>query len=282
MTTISADPEFFIQDHSSIKSYIPFSKGTKEEPYKLEAGGLLHHDGVALEIAMPVCDSLKSFLRNMNLNLRFAKRTLPKGFDLRLISSYIFPKKELKDMDAHIIGCNKDYNAYTGEFNPQPVYDDSGLRTCGGHIHFSIEEKDMDTCFGDYIRRTYIKLLDCFLGIPSIILDTKEGSKKRRELYGKAGAYRPKAYGAEYRTLSNFWLESNDLMKFVYHGVESARIVCGAVLEVNMFRTIRDAQDIINYNEEMRAKVAIMNIMPYGTVEYRNVLKKLLKEKDNI
>ena len=39
---------------------------------------------------------------------------------------------------------------------------------------------------------------------------------KRRELYGKAGAYRVKPYGVEYRVLSNFWLKSPALMQWVY------------------------------------------------------------------
>ena len=55
--------------------------------------------------------------------------------------------------------------------------------------------------------------MDLFLGCPSIILDK---DNKRRELYGKAGAYRNKPYGVEYRTLSNFWLTSSKLMQWVY------------------------------------------------------------------
>ncbi len=44
---------------------------------------------------------------------------------------------------------------------------------------------------------------DLFLGLPSAGAD-KQG--KRRELYGKAGRYRPTSYGIEYRVLSNYWL----------------------------------------------------------------------------
>ena len=37
-----------------------------------------------------------------------------------------------------------------------------------------------------------VKLLDIFLGIPSVIIDP---DKKRRKLYGKAGAFRLTKYG---------------------------------------------------------------------------------------
>ncbi len=59
-----------------------------------------------------------------------------------------------------------------------------------------------------------VKQLDYFLGIPSLLLDKDE---ERRHLYGKAGAFRPKPYGVEYRVLSNFWLKSPELMRWVYN-----------------------------------------------------------------
>jgi hypothetical protein len=38
----------------------------------------------------------------------------------------------------------------------------------------------------------------------------------RKQLYGKAGAFRPKPYGAEYRVLSNFWVFDTKLTGWVY------------------------------------------------------------------
>ena len=40
--------------------------------------------------------------------------------------------------------------------------------------------------------------------------------QKRRTLYGKAGAYREKSYGVEYRTLSSFWLKTDDFINWAY------------------------------------------------------------------
>jgi hypothetical protein len=37
-----------------------------------------------------------------------------------------------------------------------------------------------------------------------------------RKLYGAAGRYRQPSYGVEYRTLSNFWLASPELVELVY------------------------------------------------------------------
>ena len=55
-------------------------------------------------------------------------------------------------------------------------------------------------------------MMDCFHGIISVLLDSSKSSARRKELYGKAGAHRPKDYGVEYRVLSNYWLKSPELV----------------------------------------------------------------------
>jgi hypothetical protein len=61
--------------------------------------------------------------------------------------------------------------------------------------------------------------LDLFLGVPSVLMDDGE---ERKQMYGKAGAYRPKKYGAEYRTLSNFWIFDKKLIGWVWDQSERA------------------------------------------------------------
>jgi hypothetical protein len=66
---------------------------------------------------------------------------------------------------------------------------------------------------------TAIKACDLHLGVPSVLMDN---GLLRKELYGKAGAYRKKSYGGEYRTLSNYWIFDEQKIGWVYQAVENA------------------------------------------------------------
>ena len=58
-----------------------------------------------------------------------------------------------------------------------------------------------------------VKLLDIFLGIPSVIIDP---DKERRKLYGRAGAFRLTKYGFEYRTLSSYMMSKDSILNLVW------------------------------------------------------------------
>jgi hypothetical protein len=48
------------------------------------------------------------------------------------------------------------------------------------------------------------------------MMDTSPESLARKELYGKAGAYRPTKYGVEYRVMSNYFASSPKFVKIIY------------------------------------------------------------------
>ena len=137
-----------------------------------------------------------------------------KGLFLSNVSATLWPEEQLVDHRARTFGCDPDFNAWrNGRPNRRPNAPDKTLRTCGGHVHigykFATDEEVIN----------FIKYCDLFMGVPSVIMD--EGAL-RKELYGKAGAFRFKPYGCEYRTLSNFWVIDSKYTDWVWSSTEMA------------------------------------------------------------
>jgi hypothetical protein len=44
----------------------------------------------------------------------------------------------------------------------------------------------------------------------------------RKQLYGKRGAFRPKPYGVEYRSLSNFWVQKPEYIGWAWDATARA------------------------------------------------------------
>jgi len=106
-------------------------------------------------------------------------------------------------------GCDPDYNAYTKSVNDPPDFLATPSRCAGGHVHIG-------TSLTDEQALTVIQCLDLFITIPMLKVD----DPKRRQLYGKAGAFRRKEYGVEYRTPSNHWIFTERSRQWVYDQVE--------------------------------------------------------------
>ena len=114
-----------------------------------------------------------------------------------------------------------------------------------------------------------VKLLDIFLGIPSVIIDP---DKKRRELYGKAGAFRLTKYGMEYRTLSSYMMSDDYILNLVWDLLISA-INFGE--SPNAFDK-NQIQHIINESDVEEAKKFLNNfdyIRESGSMYIKHFLK---------
>jgi hypothetical protein len=122
-----------------------------------------------------------------------------------------FDKDQLTTAGALTFGCDPDFNAWDyGSANPRPRSRNKALRSAGGHIHIEAPELD---------KLELTKAMDLFVGVPMLSFDT---DARRRELYGKAGAFRPKSYGIEYRTASNAWLQSDDTKRWAFNQSQKA------------------------------------------------------------
>ena len=210
---IGADPEFFVSKYNKPISAYGLIPGTKKKPYKVK-NGAVQVDGMALEFNIDPAKGPKTFVHNINTVMKQTMEMVPKlefyeGCVAEFGADYINAQPE----EAKELGCEPDYNAYTGGVNPRPDAD-TPFRTAAGHLHIGWTN-DVDPHHPDHLEacKTLVKQLDVHLAIPSLIWDE---DAKRRELYGQLGAFRPTHYGVEYRVLSNAWLKSDTLKHTVY------------------------------------------------------------------
>lgn len=215
--TIGADPEVFLIDQKSGQFVSSIGKigGTKHQPRQLERMGFaLQEDNVAVEFNIPPTRTLEDFVEAIQWSIkRISDEVIPQGWDVTITPAAEFSDAELQHPSAHMAGCDPDYNAWTKRMNPRPQVAAGNLRTGAGHVHIGVEPKPK------FSREAFIKSLDLNLGVGSVLLDF---DILRKQLYGKAGAFRPTSYGLEYRVLSNFWLKSKELTEWVYKQTHAA------------------------------------------------------------
>jgi hypothetical protein len=227
MLTIGCDPEVFVRDLDSFVSAHGMSKGTKQEPVPLGCGAV-QVDGTALEFNIPPAKTCKEFMDSV-LEMRGELDKLVKTFDPNYIiaatPTATFDKDYFERQipeENKLLGCDPDYDAWTGYPNQKPETDEP-MRTGSGHIHLGIFPHDYKADPRNPLHfeacRTLVKQLDCALYFPSLLWDR---DRKRRALYGNIGAFRPKPYGVEYRVLSNAWLNDIRLVRWVYVATETA------------------------------------------------------------
>lgn len=210
---LGADPEVFVTKNGTLQSGHGLIPGTKEQPYVVERGAV-QVDGLALEFNIDPAATEDEFVMNITQVMNTLKGMIPEH-DL-LIDPFVTFDKELMDSqpeEAKELGCEPDFNAWTGRMNNPPNAETLN-RSAGGHLHIGwTEGADINdpVHLADCIQ--VVKALDSSLYLSSLYFDRDE---KRRELYGTFGSFRPKSYGVEYRVLSNAWIKSEELTRFVY------------------------------------------------------------------
>lgn len=202
MYTCGADPEVFLADAAdSLVSVIDKIGGTKHNPRPLPLGEgfAVQEDNVACEYNIPPAASEEEFSSNIEKAMSFLQDFFKRQHGLKFInlSAAEFPADQLVDHRAQEFGCDPDFNAWTGRRNPRPKAASALLRSAGGHVHIGCDLKTNTD------KRKLIRAMDFYVGVGSVLMDSGD---LRKQLYGKAGAFRYKPFGVEYRTLSNFWV----------------------------------------------------------------------------
>lgn len=249
---VGCDPEVFVKQGGEFRSAHGLIKGDKKNPQKIHRGAV-QVDGMALEFNIDPAASEDEFCINVQEVFNAMCKMVP-GYEVVATPVATFDPEYMKQQpeEALELGCDPDFNAWTGMANPRPD-GDRPFRTASGHVHIGWTNGE-DISNGVHIAQCAeaVKQLDFYLGLASLSYDS---DNKRREMYGKAGAMRIKPYGVEYRTLSNAWLNSEKLMRWVFRATQKAMadLMDGKVLS----QKFGDIQDIINTSNKKEADAII-------------------------
>ncbi len=254
--TLGSDPELHIfdTDEGRIVSSIPILKRDKTNPIELGDGIKAYHDNVLAEISFPPSSSADGVIKTLRESFLRTQEHIGPRYALLPRAYHTYEESELQAKQAKEVGCNPNFDVYNQVAN-QPANFVDGGRSGSFHIHIGhpkmIEMEDKEMA---------IKLLDVFLGCPSVIFDRDETAHQRRRLYGKAGEFRPTSYGVEYRVLGNYALRSPRLVEIVFDLVDKVVEMVEAgtgkdLLESLDCDTIRSA---INDNDQAKARMVML------------------------
>lgn len=211
MFSFGSDPEIFLALNGKIVNAIGILPPKSQ---KISRGvSSIYYDNALAEMQVEPSHTAAEAIENIRKAMALLQDTLPRH-EIRIQSAHWFQRSDIDNEESRSVGCNSEYCAYTLEqiMPPQDVIKNTSFRTAGGHIHLGDNELFHD---GHGIINT-VRMLDLFLGIPSLLLDNDNTQRYRRRIYGHAGSHRVPDHGLEYRCIGNFWLRSPRLVEVVY------------------------------------------------------------------
>ena len=226
--TVGHDAEVFLADQDGqIVPSCGLLGGTKDKPRPVE-GGYILEDNVTAELNIDPCNTEEQFVTRTITTMKSLLALLPPDFTLQLLSMHKFPKKQLNHPSAMEFGCDPDFNFYTLEPNEYQIgkWIEQGVRFAGGHVHIGVRYVHTDQAHPIFDSPNGFRAL-CYaaeLHIGTMLWDLSPTATLRHETYGRAGCYRMKPYGVEYRSPPNLWLQNNATMGLVFKAAVVAAI----------------------------------------------------------
>jgi hypothetical protein len=228
LQTVGADPEFFFKRRGRMLPSCGLLGGTKEQPKDLPGYPLfqIQEDNVMGEMNVPPArdfDTWRGLYRPLHQHIDALAGGL--NAEAVILPSARFTDNALRSKQAKMFGCSPDQNAWTMQGNatisPEKLKRQGfgNHRFAGGHVHLGINYGHSKTYSKHVQNILVVRMCDVYLGLPAVILDP---DYERRNFYGRAGNYRTKDYGVEYRTLSNFWLTKPEYWEWVYRAAARA------------------------------------------------------------
>ena len=272
-----ADPELMLlTPEGKLASAIPLVPGTKEKPHKVSCGAV-QHDNVMAEFNVNPSGTDDEFVHNMREVLReLSDMVAPHTLIAR--ASANFPKEALQDEVAQVFGCDPDFDSWSLQMNDiDGTAAMETFRSAGGHFHIGEKDATKEMLQDPYGKVEVVKMLDIFQGIVSIAIDDDKTAPKRRALYGRAGAHRPKDYGVEYRALGNFWVRSPDLVHLMYELADRAVALTLDGKSTEIIESIGETeiQRVINDSDKKSAKKIVKDLLVgwIDSITYARIMK---------
>lgn len=258
--TLGADPEIFIKDATEIVTAEGLTEGgSKYAPKPIsDLGHMIQEDGIMFEYNIPPSKTKESWIENHKFCLDYLSELAAKSnYSLANVASAEVNPIYLQTHQAKTFGCEPDFNVYLKAENEAPS-SDTYLRCAGGHVAVG---------YGDVMEVTFetsekiVKAFDLFVTLPSLFRDS---DTRRRELYGKPGSFRIKDFGVECRALSNFWIQSEEEMGWVW---DQTVIAVNTVLDGKIDDLIEEFSEEVN--------TCILN---YDLKKAKQLIKKIEKK----
>lgn len=233
--TLGCDPEFFFSGAKGKTTgaekvlpengitYQPGTAGKRDGDYtscgNVKASKIVI-DGVQAELN-PRPNTCRANLGNeisaCFRDLHKALEKQGKGVGVNFMPLVKITQKELDSLSekSKTFGCAPSTNVYQHAESKITVNPKKYLkRSAGGHLHLGSQgDTNIKAALANVEEMVY--MLDIIVGNTCVLIDRNPNNVERRKVYGRAGEYRSKEYGLEYRTLSNFWLQSYHLMSLV-------------------------------------------------------------------
>lgn len=252
--TIGCDPEVFLTNEKG-ELIIPPIENNKYNPLplhkidgyeKIDKGFELLKDNVSLEFNIPPCENVEQFENRLTLVLKSIGDIF--NLDISLSSDIKLAEHQLFLPDANTFACDPSFNVYSKE-EVRIDLGETDVRFAGGHIHIGWEDPT------DEQKINIVKWLDLMLLVPSLSMDKR--GVERRKYYGMPGSCRLKEYGVEYRALTNFWIFSPGLIRWVYEKVamafEKRNEVMSKNLEEQIHLCFKDGKIVKSLEKEVLA-----------------------------
>ena len=208
---LGCDPEMFLGKGGKIvesAEFVPV-EGIKD-PAQYSSKPAIVRDGVQVELN-PAASTCRAGVVNQVAKLitQLSKDARSKGGDISFAPVVELSKEEMERLSdaARQLGCAPSLNLHDASASVV-VGKDFRTRSAGGHIHIG-----MRIPVGMHER--LVALMDVLLGNTQVMIDRDPSAAERRKTYGRAGEFRIPPHGLEYRTLSNWWLISSQMMSFV-------------------------------------------------------------------